>query len=295
MAVSEERARGMWRLVEPVHAVVYFPPVADPVYTDLGLNGFWMTYFASRGAALGAVGPEVVEALFFVFHPSLVQRALPDAWLAASPEDVLAARAALADRRLRDALGDRAEGEDVATAAALAVPIARSVPLAGRPLGAAHHALPLPSDDAPLAQLWWAATVLREHRFDGHVAALVTAGIDGCESLVLAGASGAAGPDGGALLQASRRWPDDEWAAAIGRLTARGWYDPDRGGLTDAGRQAHVDVETATDRSAATAYEHSPDAALDRLATALRPLVTAIASAAAMPFPNPIGLDPHSA
>ena len=38
-------------------------------------------------------------------------------------------------------------------------------------------------------------TVLREHRGDGHVAALVAAGLDGCEALMLrAGMDGACGP-----------------------------------------------------------------------------------------------------
>jgi hypothetical protein len=32
--------------------------------------------------------------------------------------------------------------------------------------------------------LWQAATVLREHRGDGHVAALVVEGLDGCQAHV---------------------------------------------------------------------------------------------------------------
>ncbi|WP_370745920.1 hypothetical protein [Streptomyces sp. LUP30] len=43
--------------------------------------------------------------------------------------------------------------------------------------------LPVPSD--PVARLWHSATVLREHRGDGHVAALVGARVSGTEAHLL--------------------------------------------------------------------------------------------------------------
>jgi hypothetical protein len=76
---------------------------------------------------------------------------------------------------------------------------------AGRVLAAANAALPAP-DDA-LARLWQAATVLREHRGDGHFAALVTAGIDGCEALVLRCALDLRRED----VQPARGWTDEQW------------------------------------------------------------------------------------
>ena len=52
------------------------------VLRDVGLRGFWMGYpFVGRAAPLGAVGPAVVTATFFNFHPEMVRRAIPDAWL----------------------------------------------------------------------------------------------------------------------------------------------------------------------------------------------------------------------
>ena len=48
---------------------------------------------------------------------------------------------------------------------------------------AALRTLPVP--DEPVARLSHAATLLREHRGDGHVAALVTEGIGGTEAHVL--------------------------------------------------------------------------------------------------------------
>lgn len=274
-------------MLELVHGGVYFAPDARERFDAVGLRGFWMGYFASRSAAMGAVGPEVVTASFYVFNPAMVARALPDAWSRATPEAVLAARAELADDTLRRALGDLASGPEVAEAAAIAAGLAESAPLAGRPLAAAHAAVPQPAE--PLARLWWAATVLREHRGDGHVAALLTAGVGPCEALVLAAATGTYGPDGGALLRQSRQWSDDDWAAASDRLAERGWLTPD-GGLTDAGRAGHQAVEDTTDRLAAAAYAPAADGDLDRLAAALNPVAAAITAAKALPFPNPIGV-----
>jgi hypothetical protein len=284
------RARQLWQLLEPVHGVVYFAPDTQSRLEAVGLKGFWMGYFASRAAALGPVGPDLVVATFYVFNPAMVSRALPDAWDLASPEAVLEARRELADATLRSALGDLATGPDVEAAAELAGSIARTAPRAGHALGAAHGALPAPTD--PLERLWWAATVLREHRGDGHVAALLTADVDPCAALVLAAATGNFGPQGAGLLQTSRKWSDHDWTAARQRLADRGWLDLDSGELTDAGRATHESIEDATDRAAASAYSLYTDGDLETLVLALRPLVARIVETGALPQPNPIGVDP---
>lgn len=285
------RARELWRLLEPIHGVLYFSPEAKARFEDIGLKGYWMGYFASRSAPMGPVGPEVVLATFYVFHESLVFRALPDAWRLASPEAVLDARLALARDTLRGALGDDADGGDVARAAETAVAIVRAAPLAGRPFGAAHVGMPLP--DEPLLQLWWAATALRELRWDGHLAALVAHDVGPAEAMWLAAANGDMGPDGAALLQAFRGWPDDEWEAARERVVARGWLDADAQ-FTAEGRAAKQQVEDQTDRAALGPYAALADDDLDALATSLRPLVRQIARSGALPWPNPIGLDPST-
>src|SRR5690349_21479137 len=88
--------RELWRVLEAVHAAVYFAPEAKAVYGELGLRGYWMGYFASRSAALGTPSPRVVTALFYGFAPRLVERALPDAWAFADPARVLGTRLELA-------------------------------------------------------------------------------------------------------------------------------------------------------------------------------------------------------
>ena len=71
--------------------------------------------------------------------------------------------------------------ENVVTAAELAGKVARGAPVCGRPLFAANRALPWP--DEPLAALWQATTLLREHRGDTHTAVLSAAGVTGRESM----------------------------------------------------------------------------------------------------------------
>src|ERR1700722_13539014 len=201
----------MWKLLEHLHALTDF--------ADEGLKGFWMGYFAGRSAPMGAVGPAVVEATFFSFNPDRVQRALPDAWSLASPDRVLEARLAGVDRVLTRIFTDTGvSSDDVARAAALARSAVEELPVDGRPLGAANLALDWP--DEPRLALWQAATVLREQRGDGHIAALVAAGLDGRQALVTMAATGAVPKE---LLQAARGWDDDAWDEARGELIERGW------------------------------------------------------------------------
>jgi len=61
---------------------------------------------------------------------------------------------------------------------------------AGRALAAANADLPWP--DEPHLVLWHAISLLREHRGDGHITALLAAGLDPCEALVSFAAIGAA-------------------------------------------------------------------------------------------------------
>lgn len=260
----------MWTLFEPVHAVAYFAPEALSAFTGAGLRGFWRGYFAGRAAPLGTVGPAVVTASFYNFAPAFVARAIPGVWGLISTEDALRVRldgAAAALRRLL--AGQEAEAAAVAD---LLWRAADELDCAGRVLAAANTALPVPDD--PMARLWQAATLLREHRGDGHFAALLAADIDGCEALVLRSAKGVRRED----LQPIRGWTDEQWDAARGRLAERGWIDPD-GKFTSVGRDAHAAVEDATDRAAARPWARIGVAAVPELADMLTPISRACADA----------------
>jgi hypothetical protein len=148
-------------------------------------------------------------------------------------------------------------------------------------LAAGNAALPVPDGD--LARLWQAATLLREHRGDGHFAALAVADIDGCEAVVLRCGLDLRKAD----LQPVRGWTDEQWDRASSRLADRGWVGAD-GALTDAGRDAHAAVEMATDHAAARPWAHlGPENTAEALKV-LTPLAQACASI--LPYPSPIGV-----
>src|SRR3954468_14179212 len=90
-------ARLVWQYGEPVHAVIYFAPETRSATDALGLKGGWMSYFGCRAAPLGAASAATVTAVFFNFKPTMVERAIPDAWSYASPADLLDARLAAID------------------------------------------------------------------------------------------------------------------------------------------------------------------------------------------------------
>jgi hypothetical protein len=277
-------ARRLWPAYETYHAHVYFVPEAADAYRGLGLKGGWMGYFASRAAALGPASPGLVTAVFFNFHPAMVARSLPDAWALASPDDVLAARLRTVDEALRrlipDHVGSPAEGE----AQALARAAAEAPAVAGRPLFGALRSLPWP--DEPHLALWHACTLLREHRGDGHVAALTAAGLDGCEAHVTLTATGTVPR---ATLQSNRKWSDEDWAAAEDRLRSRGWLDAD-GALTDAGRAGRAEVEARTDELAEEPWRVLGAPRTERLLALLGPMARAINDAGGVPVPNPVGV-----
>ncbi|MEY2592059.1 MAG: hypothetical protein QOJ67_4043 [Acidimicrobiaceae bacterium] len=284
MSDTDNTARRMWTLYEPYHAVVYFAPQVDVALKEAGYKGFWMGYFAARLAPIGAVGPELGAAVCFGFEPAMVTRSLPDAWRFAPPVAALDARLAGVGAVL-DELGVT-DDDDIAEAADLAVRAAASIDRAGRVLGAANAALPVP--DSPRLALWQATTTLREHRGDGHVAALTASGLGACPTQVLAVAAGSQRQ----LLQPSRGWSDDDWSAALSELFGKGWLAAD-GTITSTGREVHGEIEARTDASAAGPWRTLGTAGTARLAALLAPPAERIAGRV-VPYPNPIGVPPPS-
>jgi hypothetical protein len=281
--MTTSTARRLWTLYEPYHAVVYFAPQVAAAFKDAGYKGFWMGYFAGRLAPIGSVGPELGTAVCFGFEPAMVARSLPDAWRFAPPVAALDARLAGVAGVL-DELGVRDEDDDIAEAADLAVRAAAAIDFTGRILGAANAALPVPGS-ARLA-LWQATTTLREHRGDGHVAALTAAGLDGCRAQVLAVAAGSDRQ----WLQPSRGWSDEEWSTAFDQLVA-GELITFEGMLTDRGREVHGAIEAQTDAAAEAPWRALGATGTERLAELLAPIAARIAGDI-VPYPNPIGDPP---
>ena len=276
--------RHLWHLFEPVHALVYFAPEKKASYEACGLKGGWMGYFASRAAAMGSVSAGVVIATFYNFAPRMVRRAIPDAWSFSTPERVLEARLEVVDRALRRILGERVLSDEVRHALDLLRRATDSCRPEGRPLYAAHADLEWPS--TPHLALWHAATLLREYRGDGHIAALTTHEIDGCEANVLITAEGLASRIEQRLY---RGWSEAEWDAAGVRLIERGLLDDDRA-LTTRGRDLRASAEEMTDVLAAPMLERLTAEEIEELERLLRVILQDLESAAAIEFPNPMGL-----
>src|SRR5579863_9623591 len=86
-------SRSLWLRIETLHAVTYFGEESAAAARAAWLSGFWMGYFGFRSAPLGLVGSGVVEATFFNFAPSFVERWVPDVWQRATPEALVPKRA----------------------------------------------------------------------------------------------------------------------------------------------------------------------------------------------------------
>ncbi len=277
ITVTPAEARVTFRTLEPIHGMIYFSPHGPAAYAEIGITRSRMGYFASRSAALGPVSAETAIATFFNFNPTLVHSALPAAWDIASPTDVLAARLVAVDRSLRQAWGDEAVGPRVQEAAALARRAAEQAGERpqGRPLFAAHAALPWPTE--PHLVLWHAQTLLREFRGDGHVALLLTEGLDGLGALITHAATGVIPAE---ALRLSRSWSEPEWSAGTDRLRAEGWLTdgPDLT-LTEEGHRRRQSIEDRTDELAVHPYQAIGDDGCARLRELAAPLAAAIATA----------------
>jgi hypothetical protein len=219
----------------------------------------------------------------------MVARAVPSCWEVVAPETLCTVRA----RAAAGALGELCRVE-ARTDLAGALPLLRHAvarcDVPGRVMAAANVDLwpVVAADLGPdgLAEAWQGCTTLREHRGDGHVAALVTRGLTGLEAHLLA-----AGTKGipSELLRDNRGWSTAEWDAGAAELVALGLLHPD-GRATDAGRLRHAEVEALTDELAEPAYAALGDSAREDLLGALRACARDIVAAGVLPFPNPMGL-----
>ena len=271
--VLGDTARRLHRLVEPIHLVTYFSEEPTDALMSLGLRNYWDGYFAGRVAPLGRVPADVVHAVFYNFADGEVARHIPRVWNTVTPDAALAAREHGSVAALRRILGDLAESPGLARAADLATRAATSAPTEGRILYAALRALPLPGE--PVARLWHAATLLREHRGDGHIAALIGAGIGGTEAHVLhALAEGIPAEKFGRV----HHLPADRLAGIVDGLRARGLIEGS-GWLSDAGRKTKEQIESLTDDLAAPAYSGLEPSELDQLIANLEPISAALDAA----------------
>lgn len=276
-----QQARRAWSSLEVLHVCGYFAHEPREQYKALGLRPS-LAYFAARSAPMGPVPPEVTVATFYVFSPALVGAALPAAWAVASPSRVLQARHDGVTATLHRLLDDVVDPAELAEATELALTACAGLTAPGRPLYAGHSSLPLPDD--PLLRLWHAASLLREHRGDGHVAALLHAGLDPLEALITGGAASGTTP----FLRDTRGWTDEQWADAEQRLLARGLIAAASEGaaaatLSPAGVELRASIEAQTSQAALAGWTHLGESGTERLVELVRPWRDVVLAADVLP------------
>ena len=261
-------ARAMFQVYEPIVLTAYGAPEMQAICEQLGLNQHRMSYYAVRSAALGPVSAEVVSATFYHHPVEMVSPAIPLAWSIASPERIVAARFEAVGQALRRLLAQKIGSPDISEAIELVREAVTGCSIAGRPLFAAHAALPWPSE--PHVALWHGLNLFREHRGEGHTSAVMAAQLTPQQTAPLLIAATGEARDG-----RSWRWPDDVWNQAVADLRERGWLD-DAGGLTDEGHAARNHIEEETDGLALGPWLQLGEERTHRLWALLRDLLQVI-------------------
>jgi hypothetical protein len=264
-------ARWMRLGLLPHHAVVYGAPEVHARLEALGIDAPFARYLAQRAAPMGPVSAEVVTATFHGFGPAAIAAHVPAVWDVAAPSAVVAATLEGVEALLARVLPDGPAREAAERLGARLAPVAAAHPTAGRPLAAAWAGVA--PTGRPLTDLWLAVTVMRESRGDGHVAALVTEGIDPLASHLLVSGDDPARRAGMARWRA---WREEDVAVAGERLRAEGLLDPE-GRPTPVARELRERVEVRTDATCSAPWEDVDAAAIagamdDALTSAL-PLV----------------------
>ncbi|MFC6704574.1 SCO6745 family protein [Flexivirga alba] len=259
----------MFELVEPIGTIT-FSDIPNDAFLAVGMRNYWDGYFAGRAAPLGMAPAEVVHAVFYNFADGEVARHIPWVWGKVTPEEALAIRERGSADALRQKIGALADSPGLVRIADLATRAAVSAPMEGRPLYAGLRALAIPEE--PVAKLWHAGTLLREHRGDGHNATLVAHGIGGSEAHVLLALDmGMRAEEFGRL----HHLPAAQIAGVVDGLRSRGLVDA-AGGFTDAGRDLKARIEACTDELAAPAYDVHSAAELDELIDGLSPIAAVL-------------------
>ncbi|MFC3448013.1 SCO6745 family protein [Amycolatopsis speibonae] len=272
--------RRLWEAVEPLHAVVYFAPETAAAAKAAGMPSWWMGYFAGRVAPLGPLPEPPVTAMLFGFAPRMVARSLPDAWKYAEPAVVLRSRMDAVEEALNRILPADSPFGELADLLEQAV---TGCDYAARPLAAAWSSVARPA--TPIGRSWLAATVLREHRGDGHVLSAVAAGLRGLDTTLTHIGSGAVTRE---VIQVNRGWSDEDWEESVARLAGRGILGGDLK-LTDSGIALRQRIEDDTDRLATGPLDALGEDGAAELVRIAVPLSRRIFDAGAIPLPNPMG------
>ncbi len=293
--LSQNKARRLAQLIEPVVGQVFFSPECHARYAALGFDpspGTMGTgvalpdgpaYFTSRGSALGQAPGEVVAAAFGVFNPEIVVPLVTLGWTHTNADTIAQERLTGAVEQLQRILGPDPAGID--RAVALLARATAPLEPCGRALFAGTLAQPLPG--TPLGDLFRLGDRLREYRGDSHMAAWVAAGLDAAEIGLLTEAYW--GLPARSYVR-TRAWSSPQLDAAQARLDTAGYLHD--GTLTTAGRAFREQIEHATDAQMAPALRALGDDFSD-LEAILTPLDHLVMEANGYPA-SPLAIAPRS-
>jgi hypothetical protein len=267
MQHPEPVARRLFELIEPISLVNFFSPEPNDSMAALGFHNYWDGYFAGRSAPLGRVPAEVVHAAFYNFASGEVARHIPKVWDTTTPEAAHFAREQGCVAALRRILGDLVSAGGLARAAELLAKASTSAPTEGRVMYAGLRTLPMPEE--PVARLWHAANLLREHRGDGHIAALLSEQIGGIEAHVLSALDIGIYP--AESFGRIHHLPKALLAEVMDGLRDRGLLDAS-GRFTDTGRATKDRIESLTDVLAEAPYDGLDPLELSELIAVLEPI-----------------------
>ena len=267
MQSRQRVARRLFDLTEPISLVSFFSEEPAESMAALGFRNYWDGYFAGRAAPLGRVPAGVVHAAFYSFADGEVARHIPHVWNTTTPEAAHAARERGCAAALRRILGDLILTPGLARAADLLARASTTAPTEGRVMYAGLRGLPMPEE--PVARLWHAANMLREHRGDGHVVALVSERIGGIEAHVLNALAMDIYP--AESFGRIHHLPRVRLAEVMDGLRDRGLLDA-AGHFTEVGRATKARIESLTDALAEAPYERLEQPEIDQLIASLEPL-----------------------
>ncbi len=221
-------------------------PHVGAIFDTLGIEPT-RGYFVLRAAPMGRPAPALIGNAFAFFPPVMVAKLVSRSWDEHLPSEVVALAVPHLAEAARSVFGD---GEAVRDLAEHLAAVRAAGRYDGRMLSSAWNALRWPDDAAPT--LFAAATVLREHRGDGHILALQRFDLSPLEGMLL---STSRRQEDIVAAARSRGWRDDDLEEATARLVRRGAVAD--GVITDGGAELWEAVERATDRLAAQPWRSS--------------------------------------
>lgn len=255
-AVLADPARRLRDAAEPLAMHATGSAHVRAALEELGLDRF-AGYVWGRAAALGEPSPALVVATFGVFEPNRLGAVYASARSACPRDRMLAVRETAVVVSLRRVLGE----SDVSAVVTALLRAVSALQPGGRPLFAGLLGSPLPAQ--PLGRLWRACELLREHRGDSHLQAVVARGLHPVEANLLTEIwLGLPAP----AYTLTRGWSEEQAAAALDRLHAAGLVRDGR--LTEDGARLRAELEVETNRGERRLVE-TLGADLDHVVSAL--------------------------